>query len=147
MREVRAGFRRPTCIWFSPRAPPLTASVVARRRRKVNTSRSRPPTCATSVPAGWHRIGDTQYPHSLDTRTANVPLAHEHTGDTLTETTHSELGELRFLTVGEIAAVLRVSKMTVYRLIKSGDLPSARIGKAYRVREDAVLAYLRMTGR
>lgn len=76
-----------------------------------------------------------------------MPLAHEHTGDTLTETTHSELGELRFLTVGEIAAVLRVSKMTVYRLIKAGDLPSARIGKAYRVREDTVLAYLRLAGR
>lgn len=48
----------------------------------------------------------------------------------------------RFLTAGEVADVLRVSTMTVYRLIKAGDLPAARIGKSYRVREDDVDAYL-----
>jgi excisionase family DNA binding protein len=48
----------------------------------------------------------------------------------------------RFLTAGEVAEVLRVSTMTVYRLIKAGELPAARIGKSYRVREDDVDAYL-----
>lgn len=48
----------------------------------------------------------------------------------------------RFLTVAEVADLLRVSNMTVYRLIKSGELPAARIGKSYRVREDDVDAYL-----
>ena len=48
----------------------------------------------------------------------------------------------RFLTVAEVADVLRVSTMTVYRLVKAGDLPAARIGKSYRVREDDVDAYL-----
>jgi excisionase family DNA binding protein len=37
---------------------------------------------------------------------------------------------------------MRVSKMTVYRLIRSGKLPAVRIGKAYRVREDDLESYL-----
>ncbi|MCU1463388.1 MAG: DNA-binding protein [Acidimicrobiales bacterium] len=48
----------------------------------------------------------------------------------------------RFLTVAEVAALLRVSTMTVYRLIKAGELASVRVGKSYRVREDDVDAYL-----
>ena len=48
----------------------------------------------------------------------------------------------RFLTVAEVAAQLRVSTMTVYRLIKAGQLASVRVGKSYRVREDDVDRYL-----
>jgi excisionase family DNA binding protein len=35
--------------------------------------------------------------------------------------------------------------MTVYRLIKAGQLPSVRVGKSYRVREDDVDRYLSRT--
>ena len=48
----------------------------------------------------------------------------------------------RFLTVAEVAAILRVSTMTVYRLIKAGNLAAVRVGKSYRVREDDVDTYL-----
>lgn len=48
----------------------------------------------------------------------------------------------RFLTPAEVAEDLRVSSMTVYRLIKSGELRAARIGKSYRIREEDVDAYL-----
>ena len=48
----------------------------------------------------------------------------------------------RFLTVAEVAQIMRVSTMTVYRLIKAGDLASVRVGKSYRIREDDVDAYL-----
>ena len=48
----------------------------------------------------------------------------------------------RFLTPAEVAEQLRVSSMTVYRLIKSGELRAARIGKSYRIREEDVDAYL-----
>jgi excisionase family DNA binding protein len=48
----------------------------------------------------------------------------------------------RFLTVQEVAEVLRVSTMTVYRLIKNGDLGAVRVGKAYRVREDDLDAFI-----
>ena len=47
-----------------------------------------------------------------------------------------------FLTVAEVAGLLRVSTMTVYRLIKAGSLPAVRVGKSYRVREDDVDRYL-----
>jgi excisionase family DNA binding protein len=46
------------------------------------------------------------------------------------------------MTVSEVAQVLRVSKMTVYRLIRQGDLPAVRIGRAFRIREDDVHSYL-----
>jgi len=48
----------------------------------------------------------------------------------------------RFLTVHEVAELLRVSTMTVYRLIKAGDLPAVRIGKSFRLREDDVDAFI-----
>jgi excisionase family DNA binding protein len=48
----------------------------------------------------------------------------------------------RFLTVAEVADMLRVSSMTVYRLIKAGDLRAIRVGKSYRLAEDEVDRYL-----
>jgi excisionase family DNA binding protein len=48
----------------------------------------------------------------------------------------------RLLTVGEVAATMRVSNMTVYRLIKGGQLPAIRVGKNYRIRESDVNKYL-----
>ena len=48
----------------------------------------------------------------------------------------------RFLTALEVAERMRVSKMTVYRLIRSGKIPAVRIGRAFRVREDDVEKYL-----
>jgi excisionase family DNA binding protein len=53
------------------------------------------------------------------------------------------LPEVRFLTVAEVAAVMRVSKMTVYRLVHSGELPAVRVGRSFRVPEQAVHDYLR----
>ena len=46
------------------------------------------------------------------------------------------------LTVAEVAEVLRVSNMTVYRLIKATDLPALRVGKNYRIREADLQAFL-----
>ena len=46
------------------------------------------------------------------------------------------------LTVAEVAKRFRTSKMTVYRLVKTGDLEALRIGRSYRVPERAVDAYL-----
>ena len=55
----------------------------------------------------------------------------------------NELSEVRFLTVAEVASIMRVSKMTVYRLVHSGELTSVRVGRSYRVPERAVHDYLR----
>ena len=46
------------------------------------------------------------------------------------------------LTVGEVAQLMRVSNMTVYRLIKSGQLSAIRVGKNYRIRRADVGRYL-----
>lgn len=50
----------------------------------------------------------------------------------------AELSDVRFLTVAEVADIMRVSKMTVYRLVHAGELPAVRFGRSYRVLESAV---------
>ncbi|MBF4571692.1 helix-turn-helix domain-containing protein [Herbiconiux sp. VKM Ac-1786] len=58
-------------------------------------------------------------------------------------TSSSELGDVKFLTVAEVAEMMRVSKMTVYRLVHAGDLPAIRFGRSFRVPESAVAVALR----
>lgn len=48
----------------------------------------------------------------------------------------------RLLIVREVAELMRVSNMTVYRLIKAGDLPAIRVGKNFRIRRSDVESYL-----
>ena len=54
----------------------------------------------------------------------------------------SQAPHVQFLTVAEVAEVMRVSKMTVYRLVHSGELPAVRVGKSFRVPQDALTSYL-----
>jgi excisionase family DNA binding protein len=44
--------------------------------------------------------------------------------------------------VAEVAKMMRVSTMTVYRLIHAGEISSLRVGKSYRIKEDDVDRYL-----
>ena len=46
----------------------------------------------------------------------------------------------KFMTVTEVADMMRVSRMTVYRMIHAGDLPAVRFGRSYRVPQEAVQA-------
>lgn len=48
-----------------------------------------------------------------------------------------------FLTVAEVAARMRVSKMTVYRMVHNGELPAVRLGRSFRVTEEDVNNYIR----
>jgi excisionase family DNA binding protein len=54
-----------------------------------------------------------------------------------------DISEVKFLTVAEVAAVMRVSKMTVYRLVHNGELPAVRVGRSFRVSEEDVNDYLK----
>lgn len=45
---------------------------------------------------------------------------------------------IEFLTVDETAELLRVSRETIFSLIKAGDLPALRVGKQFRIRKDAI---------
>jgi excisionase family DNA binding protein len=61
----------------------------------------------------------------------------------MTSSDDSRLSGVEFLTVAEVAAIMRVSKMTVYRLVHSGELPAIRVGRSFRVPAQAVHDYLR----
>ena len=54
-----------------------------------------------------------------------------------------DMSDVKFLTVAEVATMMRVSKMTVYRLVHSEELLSVRVGRSFRVPEHAVHDYLR----
>lgn len=54
----------------------------------------------------------------------------------------TEQPRVRFLTVAEVADAMRVSNMTVYRILRSGELPAVRVGRSYRVPEEALEDYL-----
>lgn len=62
---------------------------------------------------------------------------------TLGENSFGGLSAVAFLTVAEVASLMRVSKMTVYRLLHSGELAGVRVGRSFRVPESAVHNYLR----
>lgn len=46
------------------------------------------------------------------------------------------------LTVVEAAQLLRVSKMTVYRLINHGEIPALRVGRSFRIPKSDLQAYV-----
>ncbi|MFF3116167.1 helix-turn-helix domain-containing protein [Kitasatospora sp. NPDC057904] len=56
--------------------------------------------------------------------------------------THPPADDIRFLTIADAAALLRLTKLTVYRLVHSGDLSAIRTGNAWYVPRDAALDYL-----
>ncbi len=52
------------------------------------------------------------------------------------------LADVRFLTVAEVADMMRVSNMTVYRMVHAGELPAIRFGRSFRIPETAVEALI-----
>ena len=53
-----------------------------------------------------------------------------------------DLAAIDFHTVAEVAAWMRVSKMTVYRMVHSGELSAVRVGRSFRIPAAAVRGYL-----
>jgi excisionase family DNA binding protein len=53
------------------------------------------------------------------------------------------LSEVHLLTVAEVAEILRLSKMTVYRMVNSGVLPALKVGRSVRIPKHVVDEYLR----
>jgi len=58
-----------------------------------------------------------------------------------------DLSNVRFLTVAEVAELMRVSAMTVYRMVQAGDLPAVRFGRSYRIPEAAVVDLVKTPAR
>lgn len=42
------------------------------------------------------------------------------------------------LTTQEVAQYLRLTEATIYKLAKSGEIPAARVGRAWRFRKDLI---------
>ncbi|CAN5235184.1 hypothetical protein BH11ACT3_BH11ACT3_05390 [soil metagenome] len=55
-----------------------------------------------------------------------------------------DLSDVRFLTVAEVADMMRVSNMTVYRMVHAGELPAVRFGRSYRIPESAVASAIEL---
>jgi excisionase family DNA binding protein len=53
-----------------------------------------------------------------------------------------DLSDVRFLTVAEVADMMRVSTMTVYRMVHAGEMPAIRFGRSFRIPESAVVAVI-----
>ena len=44
----------------------------------------------------------------------------------------------QIMTVEEVADFLKLSKITVYKLVKKGDLPGFRVGNSWRFRRETI---------
>ena len=43
------------------------------------------------------------------------------------------------MTVEEVAELLKLSKITIYKLVKKGQLPGFRVGNSWRFRKDKIM--------
>jgi excisionase family DNA binding protein len=79
--------------------------------------------------------------------TQAIIQARPHTAGRAGSASTSDIPMLhvRFLTVAEVATIMRISKMTVYRLVHGGELDAVRVGRSFRIPEAAVNEYLRAT--
>lgn len=75
---------------------------------------------------------DSKHPHHR--RSVHTPKP----GDSVSKAFQG----VELLTVEEVASVLRVSRMTVYRKVHSGELPSVHFGRSFRIPASAMDAYL-----
>ena len=50
--------------------------------------------------------------------------------------------EKEYLTIEEVAKILKVNYQLIYRLVRAGELPSSRVGRVYRISEPDLDAYL-----
>ncbi len=74
---------------------------------------------------------------------SNAPRRKQSRAVESAGTPENRPAQMKLLTVAEVAELMRVSKMTVYRLVHGGGLPAVRIGRSFRVPEQAVNDYLR----
>jgi excisionase family DNA binding protein len=74
---------------------------------------------------------------------AEIPNATDEKVRAAIDRAHHERGEIvELLTVNEVAVTLRVSKMTVYRLIHAGRLAAIRVGQSLRLPRGSVDAFV-----
>ena len=148
------------------RSSPSPASTTARSRsprpatdrcRVVPMRTDRPPAAYRSVVSAFGPPAADQPVGSITARNVTSHTPRELTLDNSCPPAYARLSagmgrrelawtnglsKARFLTVQEVADLMRVSSMTVYRLIKAGELPAVRVGRSFRVAEPDVDTYL-----
>ena len=50
--------------------------------------------------------------------------------------------ETIFLTLSEVAGLLNVSRLTVFRYIRAGKLPAYKFGRDYRIKKDELEKFI-----
>lgn len=55
--------------------------------------------------------------------------------------------ENKYLTIEEVAKILRVNKRTVYRLAKKGKIPAIKFGKSWRINFNKLEQFLEREAR
>jgi excisionase family DNA binding protein len=60
---------------------------------------------------------------------------------------HACMKTLNLLTVEEVAALLRVDEATVRRWLRDGELAGLKVGRAWRIHESALQAFLEACSR
>ncbi len=50
---------------------------------------------------------------------------------------------MEYLTIDEVAALLKVGRITVYRWIRAGKLEGVKAGRVWRVRRDSLERFLK----
>lgn len=48
----------------------------------------------------------------------------------------------QYLSVSDVAKHINISKMTIYRLIESGEIPALRVGRSVRILEQDLEEYV-----
>lgn len=99
----------------------MTVDVVALAARQRRSPFTLCTTCG--MPTAPHR-----YPHAITLYRPEPARPAKPTG--------------AFITVREVATLLSVSKMTVYRLIHDGELAAIRVGRSFRVREETLARFV-----
>ena len=56
------------------------------------------------------------------------------------------VGGAELLTVAEVSTMLRVSKMTIYRMVHAGEMTHVRVGRSFRIPTEAVERILGQRG-
>jgi excisionase family DNA binding protein len=116
-----------------------TATAVSELWTDENDTRAR---LAALHERASRETSDQEQPQAPSTA-PREPSAAERANFASRRRSERPLNEVAFLTVAEVASVMSVSKMTVYRLVNSGHLPAIRVGRSFRVPEEAVYEYLR----
>lgn len=63
--------------------------------------------------------------------------------DSQTKEATTQMGSREFYTVAQLADLLQLNEMTIYRMVKTGDLPCHLIGRIMRFRHDDIEEFLK----